>query len=378
MARTKAQTKTKEPVKVRFKQLANGNQSIYLDCYVNGKRSYEFLNLYLVKENTPVDKQQNKATLNAANNIKAQRVIEIANGKAGITKDKSTKILLNEWMQICKEAAAKEPQGASWANQIGNAIWYIDKFCKDVALADVDAEFCRGFARYLKTAKSIRFNTPLKPNTANIYFVSLAKCLRMAVNKKLIAANPTAEMTGKEKPQAEQGQRDFLTIDEVKQMMAADCPNQVIKQAYLFSCLCGLRISDVRALVWGDIKGDEVQIRMQKTKHVINVPLSDEAKKWLPNRDNNAVTDRVFNLPKQANTICTNLKKWAAAAGVEKVVTFHTARHTFATIMLTQGADLYTISKLLGHSKMETTQIYATLLDEAKAKAVSKFDGLFG
>lgn len=369
--------KAKEPIKIRFKQLANGNRSIYLDCYVNGKRSYEFLNLYIIPEQTAIDKQQNKNTMNAANNIKAQRVMDIANGKAGITKEKSTKILLNEWMQICKDAAAKEPQGKSWSNQIGNAIWYIDKFCKDVLLSDVDAEFCRGFARYLKTAKSIRFNTPLKPNTANIYFVSLAKCLRMAVNQKLISSNPTAEMTGKEKPQPEQGQRDYLVIDEVKQMIAADCPNPIIKNSYLFSCFCGLRISDIRALKWGDIKSDEVQIRMQKTKHIINVPLSDEAKKWLPNRGNNAASDKVFNLPKQSNTICANLKKWAAAAGVDKVVTFHTARHTFATIMLTQGADLYTISKLLGHSKMETTQVYATLLDEAKAKAVSKFDGLF-
>lgn len=374
MARTK-QTKAKEPVKVRAKQLANGNKSLYLDCYVNGKRSYEFLSLYITPEHTAIDKQQNKATLNAANAIKAQRVMEIANGKAGITKEKITKILLNEWMQICKEAAAKEPQGKSWSMQIGNAIWYIDKFCKDVALSDVDAEFCRGFARYLKTAKSIRFNTPLKPNTANIYFVSLAKCLRMAVNKKLIAANPIAEMTGKEKPQAEQGQRDFLSVEEVKQMMIADCPNQVIKQAYMFSCMCGLRISDIRALTWGDINGNEVQIRMQKTKHVINVPLSEEAKKWLPARGGAA--EKVFDLPKQANTISKHLKKWATAAGVDKVVTFHTARHTFATIMLTQGADLYTISKLLGHSKMETTQIYATLLDKQKEAAVNMLNNIF-
>lgn len=369
--------KAKEPIKIRFKQLANGNKSIYLDCYVNGKRSYEFLNLYIIPEQTAIDKQQNKNTMNAANNIKAQRVMDIANGKAGITKEKSTKILLNTWMQICKEAAAKEPQGESWSHQIDSTIWYVDKFCKDVELADVDAEFCRGFARYLKTANGIRFNTPLKPNTAHIYYLSLSKCLRMAANKKLIALNPMAEIESKEKPQAEQGQRDYLVVDEVKQMIAADCPNLMVKYAYLFSCFSGLRISDVKALKWGDIKGNEVQIRMKKTQHVINVPLSDEAKKWLPEIGSNAATDNVFNLPKTANSICYDLRKWAAAAGVDKVVTFHTARHTFATIMLSQGADLYTISKLLGHSKMETTQIYATLLDEAKAKAVSKFDGLF-
>lgn len=380
MARTKAQTKAKEPVKVRFKQLANGNQSIYLDCYVNGKRSYEFLNLYLVKENTPIDKQQNKATLNAANNIKAQRVIEIANGKAGLSSKEAKEIDLLDWVDIVAEATEKEPQGKSNAASTRTMKTHLQKYIGgSVPLSSVDDEFCRGFAMYLKTAKT-KTGNPMKANTQADYFCRLSAVCRKAVIKGYLNTNPCDKVDGKARPKNEQGQRDFLSIDELKKLIDTDTNKPKWANAFLFSCMSGLRLSDIQALKWGNISADNTTIttRMQKTQQNITIPLPNVAQAYLPQRGNAKDTDNVFSLPTSVSGIEGGLKRWATAAGVTaKHVTFHVGRHTYATIMLERGADIYTIAKLLGHKNVATTQIYATLLEKKKAEAANLLDNIF-
>lgn len=97
----------------------------------------------------------------------------------------------------------------------------------------------------------------------------------------------------------------------------------------------------------------------------------------MPERGNAADTDKIFELGDYP-TARQRLKVWIEAIGLKKHVTFHVARHTFATLMLTLGADLYTTSKLLGHSKVTTTQIYAKIVDAKKVEAVNLVNGIFG
>ena len=130
-------------------------------------------------------------------------------------------------------------------------------------------------------------------------------------------------------------------------------------------------------MTWGEItvsQDGNVQLEttMKKTGKTIWVPLSDNALRWLPERGDAADEDRVFaNLPDQASNADSRLKTLVNHAGITKHVTFHVARHTFATLTLQYGADLYTVSKLLGHSNIRTTQIYAKIVDESKRKAVN-------
>ena len=153
-----------------------------------------------------------------------------------------------------------------------------------------------------------------------------------------------------------------------------------VKNAYLFSCFCGLRISDIIGLKWKNVYIDNGQYRlevvMQKTKEPIYLPLSQEALRRLPGHGEKTAEDRVFDLssPTYINVI---LKPWAKAAGIDKHFTFHTARHTFATMMLTLGVDLYTTSKLLGHSDVQVTQVYAKIVNRKKDEAVNLVNGLF-
>ena len=114
---------------------------------------------------------------------------------------------------------------------------------------------------------------------------------------------------------------------------------------------------------------------MQKTKEPLYLPISDEALKWLPQQNEVKGDDLIFPLTHEG-TINKTLQKWAKDAGVTKHISFHVARHTHATMMLTLGADLYTVSKLLGHKNIATTQIYAKIVDKKKEEAISLIPNL--
>lgn len=198
----------------------------------------------------------------------------------------------------------------------------------------------------------------------------------------MIQFNPFDKIDREEKIKVPETSRAFLTVDELQKMMETPMKNETIKRAFLFACFCGLRISDIRALRWGNITHengiDSVSLTMKKTGRPIAVPLSKEALKWLPVREGwEADEDKVFKSSLAQMVIRYHLNRWVKDAGITKHVTFHVSRHTFATMMLTLGADLYTVSKLLGHTDITTTQIYAKLVDQKKVDAVNLINNVF-
>ncbi len=389
MARPKKQTRAKEPVTIRFKQLAKGSKSIYLDIYRDGARSYEFLKLYIIPEKSAEDKTANAVTMDAANAIKAQRIKEIVNGEAGIKARKGDYILLLDWMQQRQDRAEKAARDAgrnasNTAEGIKTAATHLGRFLaseykgRAVTLAQVDKDFCAGFAAYLKDAPQ-RWGGKLAPNTAALYYSNFEAALNEAYKKALISVNPAAFVEDSEKPQGQPAERDYLTADELKTLAAAKCPNEQVRAAFLFSCFCGLRLSDIEGLTWGAVHQDgdtwQIETRMQKTRQIIYLPLSDAARSFLPERGDKGPQELVFTLPKRVTTQC-DIRTWVTRAGIAKNISFHCARHTFATLALTQGADLYSISKLLGHSNVKTTQVYAAIIDQRKQAAVNLLNGI--
>lgn len=375
----KTPRKAKEPVRLRFKELADGNKSIYLDIYKNGQRRYEFLKLYLVPETNPLQKQVNADTLKAANAIKAQRIIELANNEAGIKNTQRGKMLLVDWLKHYREL--KEDKSSGLHRQIDHTITLVKEYEGDkTRLCDVDKDYCIGFVYYITNVYTTKTGKNLEKVTAQNYYRCLSCALNEAVRAGLIETNPCMMMSHTDKIKVPESKRTYLTIDEVKALIKTPCKSEATKQAYLFSVYCGLRISDVERLRWSDFVNDGGQVRVsivqKKTKNPLYLPLSEQALKWLPDRGNKADSEAVFCLPSQTY-INTLLKGWATAAGITKNVTFHTARHTFATMMLTLGADLYTTSKLLGHTEVGTTQIYAKIIDKKKDEAVNLVNDIF-
>lgn len=391
MARPKKQVRAKEPVTIRFKELSKGSKSLYLDIYRDGARSYEFLKLYLIPERPGVeaDKIANQITLDAANAIKAQRIKEIVTGEAGIKSHPGKALLLLDWMQQRQDRATKSAKDAgrkasNTAVGIKTAAAHLRRYIdaeykgKAVSLGQVDKDFCTGFAAYLNNAAQ-RWGKPLSPNTSALYYKNFEAAINEAYKKGLIPSNPVALIEDSEKPQGEPAERDYLTAEELKTLAATKCPNEQVRAAFLFSCFCGLRLSDIEGLTWDTIRQDgdtwRIETRMQKTRQIIYLPLSDAALRFLPDRGEKTPESLVFDLPKRITTQC-DIRTWVKRAGIEKRISFHCARHTFATLALTRGADLYSISKLLGHTNVQTTQIYATIIDQRKKEAASLLNGI--
>lgn len=367
-------TKAKEPIRLRTKKLSNGNLSLYLDVYRDGKREYEFLKLYLIPEKTKADKAQNEETLRTANAIKAQKVVAMQNEEHGFSVGSKSKVSFIAYMEA--QAEMYDERGSkAYACSVRNSIYHLKKYKGEaITLKQVDKAYLLGYIDFLNTTGG-RYNKPLSEAAKSLYFDVVVIALNKAVKDELLPMNPAHKIAYKDRPQQGEATKQYLTFDEVKALIATPCKYDVVKQAFLFACFCGLRYSDIKGLEWGKIQettqGEmQLEIKQQKTKEPLYLPLSPNALQWLPERGDAKDGDKVFDLP-HVSTVEKFLPRWAKDAGVNKHVTFHVSRHTNATLMLSFGADIYTVSKLLGHTNVKTTQIYAKIVDENKRKAVN-------
>ncbi len=372
--------KLKEPVKIRFRELADGTKSIYLDIYKDGVRRYEFLKLYLHPGRSEAVRKRNATTLAAAENLKSKRVIELTNNQAGIPNTgQRSKMLLSDWMQQFYESQIRK--GVKGQKLLLTATKVLKQYAPKARMRDVNKEFCLGYIDFLRNTYKGRLGGGLTPYGAISYFGMLRTALNAAVRAQVIVENPINRLTQADKIRMPESQRVYLTIDEVKMLIATPCAKDIIRRAFLFACYCGMRLSDVSGLRWRDLSKDGDQWRacivMRKTSAPLYLPLSNQALKWMPERGNAADDDLVFAALPRESGIVPIIKKWAKDAGIAKNVNFHTSRHTFATMLLTLGADIYTVSKLLGHTNVKTTQIYAKIVNKKKDDAVSLVDHIF-
>ncbi len=350
--------KLKEPVKIRFRELADGTKSIYLDIYKDGVRRYEFPKLYLHPGRSEAVRKRNAATLAAAENLKSKRVIELTNNQAGIPNTgQRSKMLLSDWMQQFYESQIRK--GVKGQKLLLTATKVLKQYAPKARMRDVNKEFCLGYIDFLRNTYKGRLGGGLTPYGAISYFGMLRTALNAAVRAQVFVENPINRLTQADKIKMPESQRVYLTIDEVKMLIATPCAKDIIRRAFLFACYCGMRLSDVSSLRWRDLSKDGDQWRacivMRKTSAPLYLPLSNQALKWMPERGDAADDDLVFDALPRESGILPVIKKWVKDAGIAKNVNFHTSRHTFATMLLTLGADIYTVSKLLGHTNVKTT-----------------------
>jgi len=386
----KASSKAKEPVRIRYKELQNGNQSIYFDIYRNGKRMYDFPKLYIVPEKTDADKEKNRETLVRANLIKNEMIKDIETNESGFVLNglKQKANFIDYVRELANQKQGEGTRGV-YGNYMG-LIKHLTTYKGDtLKFKHITKEYCSGFNEYLKTAangtyrKGISETYPtglLSVGSQCGYSRLLSVVLNCAMQDGIIQSNPMKTLTRFERPKQPESNREYLTLDEVRQLVKTPCVKPPVRLAFLFTCFSGLRFSDVKALKWGDIQTDNegkkiIKYTQQKTKKPEYLQLSDEAMKFLPDRNGAKDSDAIFIL--STNGFSNQaLAGWVLAAGIQKRVTFHVGRHTNATLLLSLGVPIETVCKLLGHADIKTTQIYTKVIDKNKRAAVSLLEGL--
>ena len=370
-------------VTLRQKPISGNRTSLYLDFYPpirnedTGKDTRrEFLGLYLLdKPRTEIDRRHNKETRMLADNIRANRQLAVQAGNYGFLKKAAPTVDFLAWFK----QQAQERFDTNQTKARGNWLCvhhHLHIFAGGVLPADgVSESFCRKFKEYLTTARNLNtqrlHNQTLSHNTIVGYFIIFKTALSRATQDGVLTTNPCQNVKPF-KPKATE--RAFLTLAELQAMAKTDCDIPELKRAGLFSALTGLRYGDIEKLTWAEVVDGvadaSVRFTQQKTKQAETLPLSAQARSLLGERANE--TSRVFPHLLYSSHQNMKMQQWATLAGVTRPITFHAFRHTFATLQLQHGTDLYTVSKLLGHQDLKTTQIYARIVDEQKRAAVDR------
>lgn len=251
---------------------------------------------------------------------------------------------------------------------------YLEKFTNGkVKFSDLNLKFCNDFREFLLTTKAHRDEKKtLTQNAASMYFSKFKAVLRQAFKDDKLNTELSLKI---DSIKLNNTHREFLTTDELNDLIKTDCRTPVLKRAALFSALTGLRFSDIQKLTWEEVHenpqlGDYLKFTQQKTQKAEVLPISTSARDLMGERKE--PSEKVFHGFIKSMIDRRYLRKWLELAGIERKITFHCFRHTFATLQLAAGTDIYTISKMIGHSNISTTQIYAKVLDTKKREAANK------
>lgn len=371
-------------VTVRNKPLTDKRKlSLYLDFYPailkDGKETRrEFIKTYIyAKPKSDQEKQHNREKLSFAEALRLRRENEVNKPEIYASHEKellrrqeiASRSFKEYFLRLAKKR--KTSNYKVWLTSID----YLNTFhANEITFKDLTVPFVESFRDYLLVAPSIRSKTSkISRNTASSYYLKFKAALKQAYKDGFIESDLGSRV---EAIKVEDSNREFLTIEELNSLVHTTCVDPLMKKAALFSALTGLRFSDIKALRVGQIiktqLGYHLEFTQQKTGKFERQPISEQAFKLLGLQNGTNKDDLVFDRLKYSAYNNKFLAQWIGAAGITKNITFHNFRHTFATLQLHYGTDIYTVSKLLGHKSLKTTQIYTKVLDQAKQDAVNK------
>jgi integrase len=331
---------------------------LYLDVYFNGRRTWESTGLTI-----STDSRQNKEVMKLAEVLRSKRETQIVSGEWGLLDPLSGKKSLYSYMQ--EMGSVRDSK-----DKINKCLRYLEQYPGGavVQIAQINERWVESFQNYLLK------DTGLSQTTAHNYAAAIRFALNKAVRENIIARNPAAAVRGINLPESE---KVYLNTDEIQRLANTEINGNLgaeVRKAFLFCCFTGLRISDIKTLTWGDIERDPLQIkkRQHKTGRYVYIPLNNNAWELINEGSIHKHTELVFPLIGNTNTNTNQyMAAWTQGAGVDKKIGWHTARHTFATLTLENGADFFTVSKLLGHTKTSTTAVYTKATDKLKREAVN-------
>ncbi len=344
-------------------KIRENKKKLYLDIYIKGERKWESLQLTLTG-----DKYHDKEAWRLAEIARNKREEQIFSETWGIIDQVKNKISLYDYME--EIGKTKNPK-----DRINKVLPHLKKFPKGdrIPLNQITSIWFNDFQRYLEKSSG------LSQNTANSYAYAIRICLNQAVRDNLILKNPTEgvrsiKTTNPDKP--------HLTPEEIQRISNIEASGELyteVKTAFLFACFTGLRISDLKSLYWKDINIERMEIvkKQIKTKNVVSIPLHHIAYKII---DDGKMHDQKEPVFKRLSSIQDTLNNYLRRIGEKAELRFnlgwHIARHTFAVLSLDNGADIFTVSKLLGHTDIKTTLVYSRATQKMKREAVDNIPSI--
>lgn len=387
---------TTDNPKLGAKILSDGRESLFLDYYLGYQMAWseklgrevakknrrrEYLSLYLWQApRTPIERQQNKETLELAKKIRFERGQQLLEQGEGYRLKKDNNINFLDWMWSYYEAYTKgDKRHIKRAHDVFidflNATPEYQKYAKRLKPEHIDKEMIEAFTEYLQH----RFRGE-GPHTL---YARFKKIIAAAVDKDVMRKDPCHGIS----ITIDNGslKKDVLSMDEIKQLITCHYQGESmnIRRAFLFCLRCGLRFCDVKDLTYSNVdfanrllKFEQAKTKGHSSASSVVIPLSDGVLELIgkPSVEGNR-DELIFPLP--SHTMCLKaLRHWCKRAGIDKHITWHCARHSFAVNILNNGANIKTVAALLGHSGLKHTEKYTRAVDALKQDAINSLSVL--
>lgn len=405
----KLENKTKENPKLEQNTLSDGRISLYLEYYLgrdekpvldeNGNQVYyesgkmkgkpkysikhnrrkENLNLYLIdKPRTAADRQINKETLELAKKIRAEREQEVKESLTGyrLKKDRTANFL--DYFKAYIESYTKKDlrmvqialsRFTDFLHEKYPAVEFTIK--PELITKDMMIEF----VEYLQS-RSVG-------EGAKSIYQRFKKVIRHAIEHDVMLKDPCVGVTCKVDDQILR--KDVLSMDEIQALIEChyDNENPVVRRAFIFCLYCGLRFCDVKDLTYNNVDYSNKLLKFEQNKTKgksaasgVIIPLNDGLLSLIgqPPADANKET-LIFDLPSY-ESCSKSVRRWVKRAGINKRISWHCARHSFAVNILNNGANIKTVASLLGHSGLKHTEKYTRAVDKLKEDAINSLPEL--
>ena len=405
----KIENRIKENPKLEQNKLSDGRISLYLEYYLgrdekpvldeNGNQVYyesgamagkpkfqvkhnrrkENLSLYLLdKPRTAIERQQNKETLGLAMKIRAEREQEFKESMLGYRLRKDRNVNFLDYFQSCIDNYTKKD-----LRMMQIALSRFKDFLKEkypvyasnIRTEHLNKEMMAAFVEYLQS-RSVG-------EGAKSIYQRFKKVIKSAIEHDVMIKNPCDGVQCKVDDQILR--KDVLSLEEIQILMNChyDYENPDVRRAFIFCLYCGLRFCDVKDLTFRNVDYSNRLLKFEQSKTKghsassgVVTPLNDGLLTLIgnPSEDSN-LDSLVFPLPSY-ESCCKSLRRWVKRAGIDKHISWHCARHSFAVNILNNGANIKTVASLLGHSGLKHTEKYTRAVDKLKEDAINSLPEL--
>ena len=392
----KNDAKVTDNPKLKEKILSDGQISLYLEYYlgytqvydekkaknvIKHNRKKEFLSLYVWQApRTPIERQQNKSTYELARKIRFEREQEFKENINGYRLKKDRNINFLDYFQAYNDNYTKKDYRMMvlTLNRFKDFLRDTEEYSKYTLFIkpeQITKELVSNFVDYIQGRS--------KGEGAMNIFQKFKKVIKYAVEHDVILKNPCTGIICKVDKQVLR--KDVLSMDEIQTLIKThyQYESNEIRRAFILCLYCGLRFCDVKDLTFESVDYSNRLLKFEQNKTKghsaasgVVIPLNEGLLNLIGEKPSGGNKEsKIFNLPTYQS--CNkSLNRWVKHAGIDKHITWHCARHSFAVNILNNGANIKTVASLLGHSGLKHTEKYTRAIDSLKQEAINSLPKL--